>query len=387
MAYYDLSAFTSVTGVEFEFHDAGGLENLRINGDLFVGDLISAPAAIGGTNVSVTFNDYGWYQAGVVTIVGPVGDLSIAGQEFYVDNICVAGVMADCTDTDEDGICDSDEEAGCTDADAPNFNPNATDDDGSCQDGEWNDPMGNAICPADCNYAIDFESQALGNLWSDPTTPQGSFMFNENGINVFSIALNSSLYGSLYGYDEIVLSPRPGFGTNHVMLTNNSGITLELNEFPTDTVCFDFLDMGGFEMLEINGVNFSSQNGYGGLQGAPITLGGVTIKVTGTPIVQITSTGMQQVGFQGKIELYGNVDILSIAGQELWVDNFCFSSGVEVNPGCTYDDAINYDDYATEEDGSCTFPVQSCPGDLNGDGTIVVNDLLLLLSVFATDCD
>jgi hypothetical protein len=116
-------------------------------------------------------------------------------------------------------------------------------------------------------------------------------------------------------------------------------------------------------------------------------LGGVTIKVTGTPIVQLTSTGMQQIGFQGKIELYGNVDKLSIAGQELWVDNFCVSSGVEVTPGCTYDDAINYDPNASEEDGSCTFPVQSCEGDLDGDGTIVVNDLLMLLSVFATDCD
>jgi len=284
-------------------------------------------------------------------------------------------------------VCDNDEVPGCTDPDAPNYNPDATDDDGSCIPGEWNDETENVTCPDECDYVVDFESQALGTVWENPGTPVGAYMFTENGIDIFSHDLNSTLYGAYYNRNEITLSPRAGFGLNHVMLTNGAGITLELDDFPTDTVCFEFLDMGGFETLEINGVNFSSVNGYGGLQAAPVVIGGIGVKVTGTPIVQITSSGVQQIGFQGKVELYGDVDKLTIAGQELWVDNFCLSSGQESVAGCTYPDAPNYNPNATEEDGSCEYPVDSCVGDLDGNGEIVVNDLLMLLSVFATECE
>ena len=48
-------------------------------------------------------------------------------QEFYDCN-------GDClSDSDGDGVCDELETAGCTDEDAANYNPDATDDDGSCE--------------------------------------------------------------------------------------------------------------------------------------------------------------------------------------------------------------------------------------------------------------
>ena len=36
-------------------------------------------------------------------------------------------------DADEDGVCDADEIPGCTDSEAPNFDPDATEDDGTCK--------------------------------------------------------------------------------------------------------------------------------------------------------------------------------------------------------------------------------------------------------------
>lgn len=55
--------------------------------------------------------------------------------------------------------------------------------------------------------------------------------------------------------------------------------------------------------------------------------------------------------------------------------------------GCTYTDAVNYDDSATVDDGSCSWaPCSTCPGDLNGDDAITVSDVLLLLGVFGTSC-
>lgn len=86
-------------------------------------------------------------------------------------------------------------------------------------------------------------------------------------------------------------------------------------------------------------------------------------------------------------------------------------------PGCTYSQACNYDPDATEENGSCdftscagcTYPlaenfdpnatidngtctgvgngIESCIGDLNGDGLITVTDVIYLLQIYGNPCD
>ena len=48
------------------------------------------------------------------------------------ENGDTTGIVID-TDTDEDGICAADEIPGCTNSTALNYNPDATDDDGSCE--------------------------------------------------------------------------------------------------------------------------------------------------------------------------------------------------------------------------------------------------------------
>ena len=57
--------------------------------------------------------------------------------------------------------------------------------------------------------------------------------------------------------------------------------------------------------------------------------------------------------------------------------------------GCTYPDALNFDPDADFDDGSCEYaPVGSgsCSGDLDGDGTVAVADLLLMLGAFGSLC-
>lgn len=54
--------------------------------------------------------------------------------------------------------------------------------------------------------------------------------------------------------------------------------------------------------------------------------------------------------------------------------------------GCTYPDADNYDSTATEDDGSCTFPVDDCPADLDNNEQINTADLLMFLAVFGFAC-
>jgi hypothetical protein len=78
--------------VTFEFEDLGGFENISVNGDpppVFVGELISAPAGMGGTTISFAPRTTipGGYKT-VATVDGPVKTLRVGGQEFGIDQIC-----------------------------------------------------------------------------------------------------------------------------------------------------------------------------------------------------------------------------------------------------------------------------------------------------------
>jgi hypothetical protein len=84
----------------------------------------------------------------------------------------------------------------------------------------------------------------------------------------------------------------------------------------------------------------------------------------------------------------------------------CGGGGGEEVLGCTYSDASNYNALATSDDGSCIFDYcdpnagydagfeagvdsveNTCPSDLNGDGSITTGDLLVFLGSFGTLCE
>ena len=55
--------------------------------------------------------------------------------------------------------------------------------------------------------------------------------------------------------------------------------------------------------------------------------------------------------------------------------------------GCTYAEANNYDPSAIVDDGSCAWPsCANCPADINGDDAVTVSDVLALLGAFGTTC-
>ena len=61
---------------------------------------------------------------------------------------------------------------------------------------------------------------------------------------------------------------------------------------------------------------------------------------------------------------------------------------VEYINGCTYPDAQNYNPSANFDDGSCQFQLLGeCPGDINNDGAINTEDVLVVLSGFGLPCD
>jgi len=86
---FDFGAIGFVpTRVQFEFLDAGGSENLSVNGDPFVGDISAAPSTLGGVNISLSTTPAPGGRKGTVTLTGVVNQLMVGGQEFWIDNVC-----------------------------------------------------------------------------------------------------------------------------------------------------------------------------------------------------------------------------------------------------------------------------------------------------------
>jgi hypothetical protein len=82
----------TVRRVTFAYLDLGGYENLAINGSLYVGEITSAPAVLGGANVAVSSTPLPPPRSGktgTVTITGNiVKSVRIGGQELWIDSVC-----------------------------------------------------------------------------------------------------------------------------------------------------------------------------------------------------------------------------------------------------------------------------------------------------------
>jgi hypothetical protein len=87
--------------VSFEFYDGGGHENISVNGEpLYVGELLDAPQEIApGVHIQFATLSTGGGYRGIAVIKGLVHELTIGGQEFWIDNICasneVVGIAED----------------------------------------------------------------------------------------------------------------------------------------------------------------------------------------------------------------------------------------------------------------------------------------------------
>ena len=65
-----------------------------------------------------------------------------------------------------------------------------------------------------------------------------------------------------------------------------------------------------------------------------------------------------------------------------------FDCAFEQGSGCTYTMALNFDPFALFDDGSCIFPpLETCAGDVDGDGSVSVGDVLGMLANFGSVCN
>lgn len=169
---------------------------------------------------------------------------------------------------------------------------------------------------------VDFERPLLLHTrYGAPVGQQpGTVVFTSNCIGVSVDKFVRPDGTGTFGYGEIVLPPVP-FGRGQVMRCNNINFVFDFSgmDSPVSLVYLEFLDLGGFENLSVNG----SAPYVGDLAAAPKSIGGVDVAVTATPV----TNGTIHLGQQGTVTLRGAIEIFSIGGQEFWIDNV-FANGI-----------------------------------------------------------
>lgn len=109
-------------------------------------------------------------------------------------------------------------------------------------------------------------------------------------------------------------TPPVSFGSGQTLRSNNLNFAFDFTNtgFTVSKVVFDYLDLGGFENLSVNGQPVPVFAGE--LTAAPSPVAGVNVAVTAVPV-----TG----GKKGTVTLTGVIQRMWVGGQELWVDNVC----------------------------------------------------------------
>jgi hypothetical protein len=246
--------------VTFEFKDLGGTENFQVNGEtLYIGELFTDVPPNPATDV--TFSVSGSPDDAVVTLVGPIESILVAGQELWVDNLCVTCVEE----------------------------------------------------PEPCENIVDHESRVLGEQWGDCRgTLPGDLWFVENGIPVYGARFDN---GSFLTHDcATIESSLLGLGSGRVKNLANISARYDVAALDCEVreVTFSYLDLGGTENFQVN----TSPLYVGEID--------VLVPVEPSPGV-FWSAVVTPVGGGKRVDvtLAGPVEHFTIGGQEFWIDDIC----------------------------------------------------------------
>ena len=235
------------------------------------------------------------------------------------------------------GVC------GCTDAGACNFDPAATDDDGSCE------YLTCAGC-TDAN-ACNYDSGAT-------IEDNASCCYQNCGSLIMNDALGDGWNGAVATITDAVSGLIVASGT--IANGNTGTLTLCLPDG-----CYTLNVTEGDWPNEVSWILTGANGGI--LTGGPTD--GVNFSV---------GSGNCNVGCTEPVACNYDPD----AGL-----SDCTLCEYQSCQGCTYDIASNYNPAASIDDGSCIIEaVSTCPADLDSDGLVGVSDLVIFIGAYGTIC-
>ena len=291
-------------------------------------------------------------------------DGSCAYPEDYVD--CEGACL---NDADGDGVCDEVEIEGCTAANACNYNDLATEEDGSCDF---------CSCANDeiLSYGLEIDTVAVhetGELAGMVTYRMYVTTVSENDFV-------SAVYGN--DVDTLILASDSGwyqhpFGS-HVAQNNDSGFFATFPELAYDswvTIGVDGPTVGGENLVNTvgatgedswvtqfeSGQDIVMNDVVGGswfiLNGGSNGVAGGDLRVL---VAQVTTAGslngqLPVQVFEGGDSDASSTHTFTFEGTE-WTNAPVFENAC----GCTDSTAFNYDDGAEYDDGSCIAVVEGC---------------------------
>ncbi|MGB0172087.1 MAG: hypothetical protein ACPF8Y_08920, partial [Flavobacteriales bacterium] len=263
-------------------------------------------------------------------------------------------------DADADGICDELEVAGCTNPNALNYDASATDEDGSCQLLGCTDPAADnydatANVDGECTYLLEGCTDAGAVNYDDSAlVDDGSCLFlgcmdpaadnydeNANVEGECTYPMEGCMDAEAINYDNTALV--------------DDGSCLFLGCMDPDADNYDpNANVAGFCAYPAEGCTNAAAVNYDA--NALIDDGSCLFPGCTDPTAL-------------NYDPAANFDAGCILPLE----------------GCTDPQAENYNPLANTNDGSCEY-TPPCPGDLNGDGTININDLLDFFQIYGSDC-
>ena len=318
------------------------------------------------------------------------GDYNISGGYFegIINSspscFTMSPVVEGCTDSTacnyndsantDDGTCEFTSCLGCTDAIACNFDSSVSVDDGNCD--YYSSPPTNLL---DTEWSVEYDWGCNGNTGNSVWTLNSNFTFESSTGSVGNWSLCGLSFTLLFG----------GSGTEYNGDYNITGGYFEgtMNGSPSN--CFTM------SPVVVEGCTDSTACNYNA--SANTDDGSCIYPTCDDPLAC-------------------NYDECSDPISICYDATACYDASactyaIGWSLGCTYIDAINYDPIATVDDGSCEYDLQSicgagtyydavtssclpdgtvagdgCPGDLDNDGFVNTNDLLLFLALFGTTC-
>jgi len=298
-------------------------------------------------------------------------------------------------DSDTDGICDEDEIGGCQDAEACNYDAAATDDDGSCTypANDNVDCDGNCLNDADNDLVCD-EDEIGGcqdatacNYNPAATDDDGSCTYADAGLDCDGNCLNDADNDLICDEDEVGGCQDAGACNYDPAATDDDGSC----EFTSCSGCtgasacnFDAsatIDDGSCvyaddpcETCNTDGTVNPNDDDEDGICNADETAGCTDPDACNAGDFTDTDNSgcTYPAGYPNNI-----VDCDGLCLNDADNDGVCDENEV---PGCTESEACNYDAAATDNDGSCEYPLDiyglaylDCAGNCLNDATKTVS--------------